>query len=440
MRNLYEGLYSKNEKLSVIGLGYVGMPLAMAFSKQVDTIGFDVDKNKIQTYQQGLDPTKEVGDEEIRSSTVDFTSDESRLREAKFHIVAVPTPINVDNTPDLSFLVSASKVIGRNLSKGSFVVYESTVYPGVTEDVCAPILENESGLICGKDFKIGYSPERINPGDKVHKIDTIVKIVAGMDTESLDVIAKVYEMVVTAGVHKVSSIKVAEATKVVENSQRDVCIAFMNELAMGLDKMDIDTYEVIQAMNTKWNALGFSPGLVGGHCIGVDPHYYIYEAERLGVHSQLLLAGRRINEGMSKFVVDAIVKQLVLANKVVGLSKVAILGLTFKENCPDIRNSKVTDIIKHLYTYGIKPYVVDPEASVEDAWQELGVNLIPLDELTDMDCIVFAVAHDAFKNIDINKLDSLFGNFPNKEKVIIDVKSILNKEEITKQGYCYWRL
>ena len=331
-------------------------------------------------------------------------------------------------------------MIGRNLTSGSIVVYESTVYPGATEDVCIPLLEKESGLKCGSDFKVGYSPERINPGDRKHRLDAIVKIVSGMDLESLEEIAKVYELIIDAGVHKVSSIKVAEAAKVVENSQRDVNIAFMNELAMVFDKMGIDTQEVVGAMNTKWNALGFYPGLVGGHCIGVDPHYFTYEAERLGYHSELILSGRRINERISSFVGEAIIKQLVLANKAVKQSKVAILGLTFKENCPDIRNSKVTDLIEHLRTYGINPIVVDPEACAEDAKQELGINIVSIEDLHDMDCVVFAVAHDEFKNIDTTKLETLFGNFQNNEKVIIDVKGILNKAEIEQQGYRYWRL
>ena len=437
---LYEKLISKNENLAVIGLGYVGMPLAIAFSKKVNTIGFDIDEKKIQTYKQGFDPTKEVGDEEIRNATVDFTFDESRLKEAKFYIVTVPTPISSDNTPDLSYIVSASKLIGRNLSKDSIVVYESTVYPGVTEDICVPILEQESGLCCGVDFKVGYSPERISPGDKINRLESIVKIVSGMDDECLKEIAKTYALIVTAGVHKVSSIKVAEAAKVVENSQRDVSIAFMNELAMGFDKMGIDTFEVIQAMNTKWNSLGFTPGLVGGHCIGVDPHYFIYEAEKAGFHSQLLLTGRRINEGMSKFIVDAIIKQLILSKKVVTQTKIAILGLTFKENCPDIRNSKVVDIIAHLRTYGTEPMVVDPEVNADDAKRELDIDIVSLNDLSDIDCLVFAVAHDAFKNIDMAKIKNIFGKGPKEGKVVIDVKSMLCKDEILAQGYRYWRL
>lgn len=440
MTNLYKKLQSREEKVAIIGLGYVGMPLAVAFSKKVDTIGFDVNKEKVDTYRKGIDPTNEVGDAAIRNCSVDFTADENKLKEAKFLIVAVPTPIAGDNTPDLAYVIAASKLIGRNLTKDSIVVYESTVYPGVTEDICVPLLEKESGLKCGADFKVGYSPERINPGDPVNRIENIVKIVSGMDAESLEEIAKVYELVIEVGVHKASSIKVAEAAKVVENSQRDVNIAFMNELAMVFDKMDIDTREVVNAMNTKWNALGFTPGLVGGHCIGVDPHYFVYEAEKLGYHSQLILSGRRINEKMSAFVGDAIVKQLVLTNKAVKQAKVAILGLTFKENCPDIRNSKVMDLIEYLRTYDIQPIVVDPVVCPKETKQEFGIDVVPIDDLRDVDCVVFAVAHDEFKAIDMEKLERIFGSSPNDEKVVIDVKSTLNKADIEQQGYRYWRL
>ncbi|MCL2367361.1 MAG: nucleotide sugar dehydrogenase [Oscillospiraceae bacterium] len=440
MTHLYERLQNREEKLAVIGLGYVGMPLAVAFSKTVDTIGFDVNEEKIQTYRQGIDPTKEVGDAEIRDCTVDFTFDETKLREAKFHVVAVPTPISNDNKPDMTYIIASSKLVGRNLTKGSIVVFESTVYPGATEETCIPILEAESGLVCGVDFKVGYSPERINPGDREHRLETIVKIVAGMDAESLEEIAKVYELVISAGVHRVSSIKVAEAAKVVENSQRDVNIAFMNELAVVFDRMGIDTQEVVEAMNTKWNALGFYPGLVGGHCIGVDPHYFIYEAEKLGYNSQLIPAGRRVNEYMSEFVSDAVIKQLVLANKVVKRAKVAIMGLTFKENCPDIRNSKVVDLIEHLRAYEIEPFVVDPEACPEETKRDLGIDLVPLEDLQDMDCVVFAVAHDSFKEMDMAELETLFGDYPNDEKVVIDVRSIRDKAEIEAKGYRYWRV
>lgn len=438
--SLYEKIVNKKEKIAVIGLGYVGMPIAVAFAKKVDVIGYDNNILKIDQYKRGIDPTNEVGNEAIKQTTVEFTSDPKKLKEAKFHIVAVPTPINADKTPNLSPIEGVSKTIGRNLTKGSIVVYESTVYPGVTEDICIPILEKESGLKCGVDFKVGYSPERINPGDKVHRLDNIVKIVSGVDKESLEEIAKVYELVVEVGVHRVSSIKVAEAAKVVENSQRDINIAFMNELAMVFDRMGIDTREVIEAMNTKWNALKFYPGLVGGHCIGVDPYYFLYEAEKLGYHSQIILSGRKINDGMGKFVADATIKKMVLANKVVKKAKVAILGLTFKENCPDTRNSKVVDIIARLNEYGIDPLVVDPYADPSEAKREYGVNLIPIDMINDVDCLIFAVAHDMFKDLTLDQIDGMFGDFENSEKVIIDVKSIFEKDEIEKLGYSYWRL
>ncbi|WP_047983556.1 nucleotide sugar dehydrogenase [Ornithinibacillus californiensis] len=437
---LYNDLINGNEKLAVIGLGYVGMPLAVAFARKVNVIGFDLNEKKIDLYKSGIDPTNEVGNEVIKQTTVYFTSDETKLKEAKFHIVAVPTPINSDKTPDLGPVEGASTVIGRNLTKGSIVVYESTVYPGVTEDICIPILEKESGLKCGVDFKVGYSPERINPGDKVHRLENITKIVSGMDKESLEAIAKVYELVVEVGVHRANSIKVAEAAKVVENSQRDINIAFMNELAMVFDRMGIDTQEVVEAMNTKWNALKFYPGLVGGHCIGVDPYYFIYEAEKLGYHSQIILSGRKINDGMGAFVADAIIKKLVLANKVVKKAKVVILGITFKENCPDTRNSKVSDIINRLNEYEIEPIVVDPYADPSEAKHEYGVDIVPFDMINDADCLVFAVAHDIFRDMTVEQMDEMFVDSPNKEKVIVDVKSILNKEDIEERGYSYWRL
>jgi len=437
---LYEKIVEKKEKIAVIGLGYVGMPIAVAFAKKVDVIGFDLNKKKIELYKSGIDPTNEVGNEEIKKTTVEFTDDETKLKEAKFHIVAVPTPINSDKTPDLSPVEGASRIVGRNLTEGSIVVYESTVYPGVTEDICVPILEKESGLKCGVDFKIGYSPERINPGDKVHRLENIVKIVSGMDEESLDEIEKVYELVIKVGVHRAGSIKVAEAAKVVENSQRDINIAFMNELAMVFDRMGIDTKEVVEAMNTKWNALGFTPGLVGGHCIGVDPYYFVYEAEKLGYHSQIILAGRKINDGMGKFVADAIIKKLILANKVVRQSKVVILGVTFKENTPDTRNSKVVDIIDSLKGYGIEAVVVDLEADAAEAKHEYGIDLIDIKEINDADCLVLAVAHDIFKQMSWEDIDNLYGDFESHEKILIDVKSILDRNEIEEKGYSYWRL
>ena len=437
---LYEKIVNKEEKISVVGLGYVGMPIAVAFAKKVDVIGFDLNRNKIDLYKAGIDPTNEVGKEEIKKTKVEFTADETKLKEAKFQIVAVPTPINSDKTPDLSPVEGASRIVGRNLTEGSIVVYESTVYPGVTEDICVPILEEESGLKCGIDFKIGYSPERINPGDKVHRLENIVKIVSGMDEESLDEIAKVYELVIEVGVHRAGSIKVAEAAKVVENSQRDINIAFMNELAMVFDRMGIDTKEVVEAMNTKWNALGFTPGLVGGHCIGVDPYYFVYEAEKLGYHSQIILSGRKINDGMGKFVADAIIKKLILANKVVRQAKVVILGITFKENTPDTRNSKVVDIIDSLKEYGIEPIVVDPEADANEAKHEYGIDLVDIKDINDADCLVFAVAHGEFRNMGIDKINGIFSDVDNKEKIIIDVKGILDKQVVKNKGYSYWRL
>lgn len=437
---LYNKILKQEAKIAVIGLGYVGMPLAIAFSRITRVIGFDINKAKIELYRKGIDPTNEVGNDVIKKANVEFTSDETKLQEAKFYIVAVPTPVNSDKTPDLSPVEGASILVGKHLTKGSIVVYESTVYPGVTDDICIPILEKESGLKCGVDFKVGYSPERINPGDKEHRLDNIKKIVSGMDEESLEQIAKVYELIITVGVHRAPSIRVAEAAKVVENSQRDINIAFMNELAIVFDKMGINTYEVIQAMNTKWNALKFYPGLVGGHCIGVDPYYFIYQAEKLGYHSQIILSGRKINDSMGSFVADAAIKKLITANKRVKQAKVVIMGLTFKENCPDTRNSKVIDIIKRLEEYEIKPIVVDPQADAEQAKHEYGIEILDVSEICDSDCIIMAVAHKEFIGMDIGQLNKLFKQIPNNEKIIIDVKSLLPKDEIEKLGYVYWSL
>ena len=438
--SLYEKLINHEEKLSLVGLGYVGMPIAVAFAKKVDVIGFDLNSAKIELYRSGIDPTKEVGDEAIRSTTVHFTSDEAELKKAKFHIVAVPTPVNQDKTPDLAPVIGASETVGRNLTAGSIVVYESTVYPGVTEDVCVPILERESGLKCGVDFKVGYSPERINPGDKQHRLENIIKIVSGMDNEALTEIKNIYDLVIEVGTYPVSTIKTAEAIKVVENSQRDINIAFMNELAMVFDRMGIDTSEVVDGMNTKWNALGFRPGLVGGHCIGVDPYYFVYEAEKLGYHSQIILAGRKVNDGMGAFVADAAIKEMILAGQTPKNSKVAIFGLTFKENCPDTRNSKVEDIIERLKEYGITPIVVDPWASETDAMREYGVTLTPFDEIHDVDCLIIAVAHDRFKTMSADDMCAVLGETNIKNKVVADVKGVLNREEMLSRGIRYWRL
>ena len=435
--NLYEQLVAKEEKLSLVGLGYVGMPIAVAFAKKINVIGFDLNAKKIEMYKNGIDPTHEVGDEAISRTTVDFTTDETRLREAKFHIVAVPTPVNDDHTPDLSPVEGASTILGRNLTKGSVVVFESTVYPGVTEDVCVPILEKESGLKCGVDFKIGYSPERINPGDKVHRLETIRKIVSGMDEETLDCVARVYELVVDAGVHRAESIKVAEAAKVIENSQRDINIAFMNELSIIFNKMGIDTKAVLEAAGTKWNFLRFYPGLVGGHCIGVDPYYLTYKAEMLGYHSQIILSGRRINDDMGKYCAENCVKNLIAADKAVKGAKVAILGFTFKENCPDTRNSKVIDIVRELREYGITPVIADPAADADEALHLYGVEFADVADIRGMDAVILAVAHTEFAGLTMDEVDRFFGE---GKKVLLDIKGILDRKAYEAAGYSYWRL
>ena len=436
---LYEDLVSGKEKLSLVGLGYVGMPIAVAFARKIKVVGFDLNEKKIALYKSGIDPTNEVGNDVIRNTAVEFTADSKKLREAKFHIVAVPTPVNDDHTPDLTPVEGASRILGQNLTKGSVVVFESTVYPGVTEDICVPILEKESGLKCGVDFKIGYSPERINPGDKVHRLETIVKIVSGMDQETLDTVAKVYELVVEAGVYRAQSIKVAEAAKVIENSQRDINIAFMNELSIIFNKMGIDTKSVLEAAGTKWNFLKFYPGLVGGHCIGVDPYYLTYKAEELGYHSQIILSGRRINDDMGKYVAESMVKNLIKADIPVKGAKVAILGFTFKENCPDTRNTKVIDIYKELGEYGITPIVVDPAADADEAKRLYGITFETMDAVKDMDAVIVAVAHTQF--LDLKKSD--IGGFfhpVHKKKVFMDIKGLFDREEYLTEDYLYWRL
>ncbi|EJO22458.1 nucleotide sugar dehydrogenase [Selenomonas sp. FOBRC6] len=434
-------LLQGNEKLSLVGLGYVGVPIAVAFSKKINVIGYDNNQEKIERYRQGVDPTKEVGDQLIRDCTIDFTADEKKLRQAKFHIVAVPTPVKPDHTPDLSPLCSASCALGRNLEKGSIVVYESTVYPGVTEEVCIPILEQESGLRCGVDFKVGYSPERINPGDKKHSLQNIVKIVSGIDDETLNTVADVYSLVVEAELHKAESIKVAEAAKVIENSQRDINIAFMNELSIIFNKMGIDTKAVLEAAGTKWNFLEFYPGLVGGHCIGVDPYYLTYKAEQLGYHSQVILSGRRINDNMGKHIAENTVKSLIQTDSSVKNANVAILGFTFKENCQDTRNTKVFDIVEELRSYGIEPVVADPVADVAEAKKLYNIDIVDMIELQKqhaMDAVIITVAHDCLKDLSMKDIASLYA--PGKTKVMIDVKGILEKNEYQNAGYLYWRL
>lgn len=435
--SLYEDIVAKKSKVSIIGLGYVGMPIAVAFAKKVNVIGFDINKDKIELYQAGIDPTKEVGEDAIRSANIELTSVESELRNAKFLIIAVPTPVNSDHTPDLTPVESASHIVGRNLTEGSIVVYESTVYPGVTEDICVPILEEESGLKCGVDFKIGYSPERINPGDKTHRLDSIVKVVSGMDEESLEVISKVYSLVVDAGVFKATSIKVAEAAKVIENSQRDINIAFMNELSIIFNKMGIDTKSVLEAAKTKWNFLNFSPGLVGGHCIGVDPYYLTYKAEQYGYHSQIILSGRRINDDMGKYVAENLVKNLIKADRHVKDAKVAILGFTFKENCPDTRNTRVIDIVRELEQYGIQPLISDPLADSEEVILEYGLELVDINRIRDMDAVILAVAHEEYKTLAMEKIGKLFNG---GQKVLLDLKGMFNREKYEDSGFLYWRL
>lgn len=439
--SLYQKIINGEEKIALIGLGYVGMPIAVAFAKKgLKVIGFDLNIEKINLYKSGIDSTKEIGDESIKNTTVDFTAEEKKLQEAKFLIVAVPTPVNTDHTPNLTPVIGASEIVGRNLTKGSIVVYESTVYPGCTEDICIPILERESGLKCGIDFKIGYSPERINPGDKVHRLENIHKIVSGCDTESLEEIKNIYDIVIEVGTYPVSNMRTAEAVKVVENSQRDINIAFMNELAMVFDMMDIDTNEVVDGMNTKWNALGFRPGLVGGHCIGVDPYYFTYKAEKLGYHSQIILNGRIVNDSMGAYVAEAAIKQMIAAGQAPKKSKVIILGLTFKENCPDIRNSKVEDIIKKLNDYDIKPVIVDPWASEREAMHEYGIELTKLEDVSEADCVIVAVAHNEFRTLNLNDIKKLFKVNADDEKVLVDVKGLYRIEELKASGMRYWRL
>lgn len=435
--SLYEAIKDRREKISVIGLGYVGMPLAISFARVANVVGFDIAKEKVQQYLNGIDVTKEVGNGAIKETTAEFTSQEKFLRDCKFHIVAVPTPINPDKTPNLGPVKGASKTVGRNLTKGSIVVFESTVYPGVTEDVCVPILEIESGLKCGVDFKVGYSPERINPGDKVHRLESIVKVVSGIDEESLDDIAKVYELVIEAGVYRAESIKVAEAAKVIENSQRDINIAFMNELSIIFNKMGIDTKAVLEAAGTKWNFLNFAPGLVGGHCIGVDPYYLTYKAEEMGYHSQIILSGRKINDDMGKYVAENTVKNLIKADKQIKGAKVAVFGVTFKENCPDVRNTKVVDIIKELEEYGIDIKVVDPLADKEDLWREYRINPCNIEDIKEMDALIFAVPHEEFKAISLEEIREMYWNH---KPVLIDVKGIFDREEVQEGNFLYWRL
>ena len=433
-------LMEKKEKIAIIGMGYVGLPLAVTFAeKGMDVIGFDINKEKINKYIGGEDPTNEVGKERLKKVTnLYFTSNEEELKKARFIIVAVPTPVLKNKMPDLRPVVGATKLVGRNLGKRTIVVYESTVYPGVTEEVCLPILEEESKLRAGKDFKIGYSPERINPGDKTHRVENIVKITSGMDKVSSEIIAEVYGTIIKAGIHKATSIKVAEAAKVIENSQRDINIAFVNELALIFDKIGIDTLEVLEAASTKWNFLQFKPGLVGGHCIGVDPYYLANKAEELGYHAEVILSGRKTNDNMGKFIAEKTIKKLIEAGKVVKNSHVLIMGLTFKENCPDLRNSKVEDIIKEIKEYSVNVSVTETLANKTEAVKEYGVELKPIEDIKEIDALIIAVAHNEYKKLNIKTFKEKFKDKNNM--VLIDIKGILNKEEVITEGYKFWRL
>ncbi|MEJ2177164.1 MAG: nucleotide sugar dehydrogenase [Gammaproteobacteria bacterium] len=431
-------------RIAVVGLGYVGLPLAAAFGRHVPVIGFDISETKIAELERGYDSTGELTSDELAATQISYTTDAACLKDASFIIVTVPTPLKDDKTPDLSPLHAASQTIGRNLKPGSIVVYESTVYPGVTEDVCVPILEAESGLQCGPGFKVGYSPERINPGDKVHTVDKIIKVVSGQDTETLNTVALVYGMVVTAGVHRASSIKVAEAAKVIENTQRDLNIALMNELALIFDKLGISTSEVLEAAGTKWNFLRFTPGLVGGHCIGIDPYYLTYKAESIGYYPQVILSGRRINDGMGKYIAETTVKKMIEADKPVKGSRVLVLGLTFKENVPDIRNTRVIDIIEELRSYGVKPLVHDPMANADETLHEYGIHLIDLEGQESFDAVVYAVPHAVFESIDAKAFAVLCkgrdADNANSLGVVIDVKSRLDRAAVENEGLVYWAL
>ena len=437
---IYKGLISGEEKLALVGLGYVGMPIAVEFAKHIKVIGFDINEKRVNEYKNGIDSTNEVG-EAIKDTKVEFTADPSKLQEAKFIVVAVPTPVNEDNTPDLRPVEGASRTVGQNLSAGTIVVFESTVYPGVTEDICVPIIEKESGLKCGVDWKIGYSPERINPGDRVHTLTNIRKVVSGMDEESANEIKKVYDIVIKVGTFPVSNIKTAEAVKVVENSQRDINIAFMNEIAIICDKLKIDTDEVLAGMNTKWNALGFKPGLVGGHCIGVDPYYLTNISEKLGYHSQIILNGRKVNDSMGAFVADAAIKEMIEAGMAPKKATVVILGLTFKENCPDTRNSKVVDIVNRLKEYDINPVVTDNWADADIAKHEYNIDLTPWDDVPKADCVIVAVGHNEYRSMSMLQLKELFkSELADEEKVLIDVKSLYRMDELKASDMRFWRL
>ena len=435
--SVYEDLLKGEEQMAVVGLGYVGMPLAYEFAKKVKTIGFDTNRKKVDLYRQGIDVTNEIGNDRIKDCKLLFTSEEDKLSDAKFFIIAVPTPIDNSKKPDLTAMMAASEIVGRRLKPGSTVVYESTVYPGVTEEICVPILEKHSGLKCPSDFKVGYSPERINPGDKTHTVTKIQKIVSGCDGDALEEIAKVYEIIIEAGVYKAESIKVAEAAKVIENAQRDINIAFMNELSIIFNKLGIDTKSVLNAAGTKWNFQKYSPGLVGGHCIGVDPYYLSYKSELIGYHPQIILSGRRINDDMGKYVAENVVKQIIKAGKPILNSKVLVMGITFKEDVADIRNSRIIDIVHELKEYGIEVFVTDPIANKEDTYHEYGIELVEEDEVGPVDAVVLAVSHKEYAQKSLSQLKT---KFCDSHCILVDVKGVHSKEHAMNEGFSYWNL
>lgn len=433
-----EDIRAKKAPIAVIGLGYVGLPLAVALARHFDVVGFDIKEARVQELASGQDSTLEVDPTDLTAVSIRYTSDPAVLDDCKLFIVAVPTPINANRVPDLGPLLESSRLLAQHISQDSVIVYESTVYPGLTEELCQPILEKGSGLCGGKDFFLGYSPERINPGDKVHTLTTVVKIVSGQTPEVTDLLAEVYGTVVKAGIHKAPSIKVAEAAKVIENTQRDINIALMNELSLIFERMDIDTLDVLHAAETKWNFLPFRPGLVGGHCIGVDPYYLLYKAQSLNLHPQVIPAGRRINDSIGKHVAEATIKMIIRSECRVACAKVGVLGLTFKENVPDLRNTKVVDIIRELCEFRLRVLIHDPLASPEEAREEYGLTLAPLDELRDLDAVIVAVSHNAYKNITLEELATWFR--PSAQPILVDVKGVYDRAEAETAGFRYWRL
>jgi UDP-N-acetyl-D-glucosamine/UDP-N-acetyl-D-galactosamine dehydrogenase len=432
---MFNELVNKEKKIALIGLGYVGLPLALAFAKKFSVIGFDINESRVEMMRNGIDPSKELESEAFEGKDITFSSKLEDLRHAHFFVVAVPTPVDSANSPDLRPVLGASKTVGQVLKKGDYVVFESTVYPGCTEDDCVPILEELSGLKMGKDYKLGYSPERINPGDKEHTVEKILKIVSGNDAEALEEIANVYGAVIQAGVYKASTIKVAEAAKVIENTQRDINISLMNELSIIFDMMGIDTKAVLEAAGTKWNFLKFVPGLVGGHCIGVDPYYLVHKARQLGYEPQVILSGRRINDGMPGFIAKRLVQKLIKLRKNPAESKVLVMGVTFKENVSDIRNSKVADLVRELMQFSLNVHMVDPYASPNEFAHEYGLTLMDMPS-NDYDAVILAVNHDQYKQFETNYFSSLMKENP----ILMDLKAVLDPEKVEQAGIKYWRL